>query len=364
MKITKGICLVFLLLTCVISGQSYFFHYDFHHYYRNTYTPVETALGGMTSVFDPSPYGHTINPVLLLNGETQIDFTYRYNKQYSLAKEKYRTASVNYVSESFGAFGFSYVAYHPDLFSIYMPAYNNLEILTTRLTRDYYSFSYALHLAPNISAGVSLNYISDYVYYDKKIDYQSFDLALMYSRDFQLLPEFDSRVILSFVLDNIYRMGEYQFTRGEYYDEETALPQVFLLSAAKQFDFKYRYADKNLLAINLQAGYTDGLDENYYTLITLGFEIKFLEYVTLRFANSQAPEESRRLNVYNFGVKNSFGFGIEVPLKDIINTGLALDFKLDYGHSSTIYRTYENGIYGLGNNDQNAFSFGIELSKF
>lgn len=338
---------------------------DFENNYRNTFTPVETALGGMTSYMAPSGYGHNINPAILPISKTQFLFSYRYNKLWYGEKLRYRTFNLNYNVGKYGAFGVSYIEYRPSAVIFFTTMENPDGTNYFKQKRDYYTFSYAIQVFSDFTIGLSINHEVNNLTYGMNPEYQGLDLAFLFNREVDWFEDVNTRIIFSAVLDNFYRMGDYKYENVMYHTKSEFLQKCGSLNFSGQIQSKKKYLGKRIIAANLQAGYTDEMDESVFSLVTVGLEVNILEYLTLRYANSQGNEEGRNNSIIFLGSKNTFGFGFDLPIAELTELDLPINVSLDYGHSfNSYYDIYDNGFdYMIKTRDINSFSLSVSLNE-
>jgi len=347
--------LSFQLFAQSYTGDSYIL------FYRNSQTPVETALGGMSSLTNPSAYGHTVNPALLGKIKSnQLDATYRLNTFGLGGKDKYRSINLNYSLGDIGIFGFSYMHYkssmnfwfttleNPDGVGVYTPKMN------------LFSLSFARKFTPDFTAGLTVNYISSGLYYPEDKNYGGLDLGIVYSTLYKVAGKLNSKLTICGSLDNIVKFGEHDMNSRISTNEWSALPQSICLAISNEFGSEAKLAGKQLYNLNLQLQYSDEITSKVYTLYTVGTELTFLEMLTLRYAYSEGNNQTGWYFSANYDPKNTFGFGVALPVGEWMELDAPINLKLDYGH--TFLRLYFDPTK-ITSDDFNTFSIGISMSN-
>lgn len=351
---------MFIGLTSVNYSQSYY-GYDFEHFYQNSFTPVETSLGGMSSMYAPSAYAHTINPAILSLTGNRVEFSYNLADNIFADKSKFRTGNINYSLGKLGFIGASYTGFASTTNSIVRTIQNPEGVGPFRNERDYFTLGYAYNLFEGFTAGLSFNHVNNKIVYNEEITYQGFDFGLLYQKYFDLIEGFGSRLIISGALDNFIRMGDYEWGEEYYAQPISMLPQTVNFGISKQFLSKSKIAGRHIFDVNLQATYSDEINSSYFNIFTVGGEFTFWELLTLRYAHTTGFDVPLNYSPMDNSSKNTYGVGVKLPVGEFFKLGIPLKMNFDYGHSYNKY--YDN--FNSGNailKDKNSFSVGISLN--
>lgn len=359
MKSVKVLVFSFFILLSTISAQTYT-GYDYLYHYRNTQTPVETALGGMTSISTPSAYGHNLNPAFLAKVKSdQIETTYRLNNNAYLEKGKYRSVSINYNFDDAGMFGFTYMKYQ---YSDKIVADNIVSPTISREVApnsDYYSISYAKETFEKFSIGLTYDFVRvDADFQDVKYMH-GIDLGMLYTYGYKAF-ESDNFFTFGAEVDNLFRFGDILSDDLWFSDAKWYLfPQMVNISLSNEIVFPQRFNGVPLYSLNLQIAYSDEINTNEYSLFNFGAEITFAEILTLRYAYAEGNTEDRFPTYFDYTPKNTFGFGVKLPVGNWLSSGWPISVKFDYGHS------WMRKIHSYGETSKlpfNSFSLGISLN--
>lgn len=330
-------------------------------FYRNSQTPVETALGGMSSLTNPSSYGHTVNPALLgrIKGN-QLDATYRLNTFGLAGKDKYRSINLNYSLGDIGIFGFSYMHYKSSMDYWFTTLENpdGVRVYTPKL--NLFSLSFARKFTPDFTAGLTVNYISSGLYFPDDKNYGGVDLGVVYSTGYKITGKLNSKLTISGSLDNIVKFGDHDGSRWGSIDEWSILPQSICLAISNEFGSESKFIGKQIYNLNLQLQYSNEIHTKEFSLYTIGAEATLLEMLTLRYAYSEGNDDNGYGFSVNYDPKNTFGFGFALPVGEWMELDAPINLKFDYGH--TFVRLYFDPR-NITSDDFNTFSIGISMSN-
>ncbi|GJQ63437.1 MAG: hypothetical protein SCALA702_24900 [Melioribacteraceae bacterium] len=359
MKIIITAILITGLAGLMYSQSNY--GYDFEHFYQNSFTPVETSLSGMSSLYAPSAYSHTVNPAMLSLTGNRVEFSYNLANSFRTDKAKFRTGNINYSLGKYGFIGASYTGYASTTNYIVTTIQNPEGVGTFRNERDYFTLGYGYKLFDELAVGLSFNHVQNKIVYDEELSYQSFDLGVIYMKNFDLITGFGSRLIISGAFDNFIRMGDNEWGEEFYSQPISMLPQSINIGISKQFLSKHKISGRRIFDLNLQANYSDEINSSYFNIFTVGGEFTFWELLTLRYAHTTGIDVPLYYSGMDNNSKNTFGIGVKLPVGEFFNLGIPLKMNFDYGHSYNKYYDYfNNGNAAI--RDINSFSVGISLN--